>query len=191
MKNAIEEAHSIIIEQLLANRVQARRRAKCFRALHQHIHLGAGVDAFDAFPHFLVLVMLAAEFATFIERRGAEVQHVELVSVDASRQALKRIDSVVVVAIEEHDEFTLCSGDAGVARSGQTGVLRQCQHRESSITGNGTFNSGKRAILRAVVHHDALEIVESLGFERFKAFADIAFDVIRRNNDGELQQGRP
>ena len=77
------------------------------RALHQHIHLGAGVDAFDAFPHFLVLVMLAAEFAAFIERSGAEVQHVQLVSVDASRQALKRIGGIVVVAIEEHEEFAL------------------------------------------------------------------------------------
>ena len=149
------------------------------------------MDAFDVFPHFLVLVILAAEFAAFIERSGAEVQHVQLVSVDVSRQALKRISGVVVVAIEEHEEFALCSGDAGVARSRQTGVLRQREHRESSITGNSAFDSGKRAVLRAVVYHNALEIAESLGFERFKAFADIAFDVIRRNNDGELQQGRP
>lgn len=117
---------------------------------------------------------------------------VELVSVDASRQALKRISGVVVVAIEEHEEFCPVQRRCPALRAADKPEFCDSVSTENRASPETALSiAGKRAVLRAVVYHNALEIAESLGFERFKAFADIAFDVIRRNNDGELQQGRP
>jgi len=80
------------------------------------------MHAFNAFAHFLVLVVLPAKLAAFVERRRAEVQHVQVVHRNARVQALKRIGGVVIVAIQEHDELAGGHGHARVARGGQAGV---------------------------------------------------------------------
>ncbi len=98
---------------------------------------------------------------------------------------MQQSEIVAIVRIGEPHVLPARSGQARVARSGKTAVLRVRFQANARVGGREALNDGTAAVGRGIVYHDELPIGENLVLHIEDGIGDERLGAVHGHNNGE------
>ena len=119
----------------------------------------------------------------------AKAEHVAACFIHTSDKPLERGGFEFIGAVEEKQVVAACALDACHAAQVDALAVGLLEHLEARVALGGALGNVGRAILGGVVHHDCLEVAESLRRQAGDATGQLVGDVARGDHNRDSGHG--